>query len=100
MTAMQPWLLADLVGGWRRHAVRDAAALTASPDDGLPPVTVVHVLANDPAAPLDLPAWCHLTGHDYLGLVAWHSRAGLCHTPSSSSPESSSRRPWHTGQGS
>ncbi|MEO3863253.1 sulfurtransferase TusA family protein [Acrocarpospora sp. B8E8] len=29
--------------------------------------TVVHVIATDPAAPIDLPAWCHLTGHTYLG---------------------------------
>jgi len=31
------------------------------------PGTVVHVLTTDPAAPIDLPAWCHLTGHSYLG---------------------------------
>lgn len=31
------------------------------------PGTVVHVIATDPAAPLDLPAWCHMTGHRYLG---------------------------------
>ncbi|MGJ5894657.1 sulfurtransferase TusA family protein [Streptomyces niveiscabiei] len=37
--------------------------------DAAAPGTVVHVIATDPAAPLDLPAWCHLTGHDYLGLV-------------------------------
>ncbi len=35
----------------------------------LPPGAVVHLIATDPAAPLDLPAWCHLTGHDYLGPV-------------------------------
>ncbi|WP_026411107.1 sulfurtransferase TusA family protein [Actinomadura oligospora] len=34
---------------------------------GLAPGTVVHLLASDPAAPIDLPAWCHLTGHHYLG---------------------------------
>jgi tRNA 2-thiouridine synthesizing protein A len=27
---------------------------------------VIHVIASDPAAPLDLAAWCHLTGHAYL----------------------------------
>ncbi|MEU7011596.1 sulfurtransferase TusA family protein [Streptomyces sp. NPDC046332] len=37
--------------------------------DGAAPDTVVHVVATDPAAPLDLPAWCHMTGHDYLGPV-------------------------------
>lgn len=35
----------------------------------LAPGTVVHVIATDPAAPLDLPAWCHLTGHTYLGAL-------------------------------
>ncbi|GIE85955.1 sulfurtransferase TusA family protein [Actinoplanes regularis] len=35
----------------------------------LPPGAVVHLIAMDPAAPLDLPAWCHLTGHTYLGPV-------------------------------
>jgi TusA-related sulfurtransferase len=34
---------------------------------GLPPGTLVHLIATDPAAPIDLPAWCHLAGHDYLG---------------------------------
>lgn len=33
----------------------------------LPPGSRIRLLASDPAAPLDLPAWCHLTGHDYLG---------------------------------
>ncbi|MFI5520621.1 sulfurtransferase TusA family protein [Streptomyces platensis] len=33
------------------------------------PGTVVQVIATDPAAPLDLPAWCHMTGHHYLGPV-------------------------------
>ncbi|MCP2342762.1 sulfurtransferase TusA family protein [Actinomadura rupiterrae] len=36
---------------------------------GLPPGTLVHLLASDPAAPIDLPAWCHLTGHHYEGPV-------------------------------
>ncbi|MFF8835153.1 sulfurtransferase TusA family protein [Streptomyces sp. NPDC015130] len=37
--------------------------------DGSAPGTVVHIVATDPAAPLDLPAWCHMTGHEYLGPV-------------------------------
>lgn len=37
--------------------------------DGTGPGSVVHVIATDPAAPLDLPPWCHMTGHDYLGPV-------------------------------
>jgi tRNA 2-thiouridine synthesizing protein A len=35
----------------------------------LPAGTVIHLIASDPAAPIDLPAWCYLTGHDYLGSV-------------------------------
>ena len=35
----------------------------------LPDGTLVHLLASDPAAPLDLAAWCHMTGHTYLGPV-------------------------------
>jgi tRNA 2-thiouridine synthesizing protein A len=34
-----------------------------------PPGTLIHLIARDPAAPLDLAAWCHLTGHAYLGPV-------------------------------
>ncbi len=36
---------------------------------GAAPGTLVHVVATDPAASLDLPAWCHMTGHHYLGPV-------------------------------
>ena len=32
-----------------------------------PPGTLVHVTTDDPPAPLDPPAWCHLTGHHYFG---------------------------------
>lgn len=28
---------------------------------------VVAVLADDPAAATDIPAWCRMRGHDYLG---------------------------------
>lgn len=35
---------------------------------GLAPGTVVELIAHDPVAPIDLPVWCHLTGHHYLGL--------------------------------
>ncbi|MFB6597695.1 sulfurtransferase TusA family protein [Streptomyces diastaticus] len=37
--------------------------------DGAVRATVAHVVATDPAAPLDLPAWCHMTGHHHLGPV-------------------------------
>ena len=31
------------------------------------PGEVVAVAADDPAARLDVPAWCRMRGHDYLG---------------------------------
>lgn len=60
--------------------------------DSLDPGTVVHLRATDPAAPIDLPAWCHLTGHDYLGVVGDHVyavRVAGATTPTQ--PD----RPWH-----
>lgn len=36
----------------------------------LAPGTVVHLQTTDPVAPVDLPAWCRMTGHTYLGPVA------------------------------
>jgi tRNA 2-thiouridine synthesizing protein A len=34
---------------------------------GITPGTTVTVVATDLAAPIDIPAWCHLTGHRYVG---------------------------------
>lgn len=33
---------------------------------GLPPGALLTLIARDPAAPHDLPAWCKLTGHSLL----------------------------------
>ncbi|WFE41545.1 sulfurtransferase TusA family protein [Micromonospora sp. WMMD998] len=33
---------------------------------GLPAGAVVRVLADDPAAAVDIPAWCRLRGHEFL----------------------------------
>ncbi len=33
----------------------------------LAPGAVLRVLADDPAAANDIPAWCRLRGQDYLG---------------------------------
>lgn len=35
-----------------------------------PPGTVVEVLSDDPASRHDVPAWCRMRGHDYLGETA------------------------------
>jgi len=57
--------------------------------------TLVHVIATDPAAPLDLPAWCHLTGHAYLGRVPGTDRPvyalRLTDGPRPTRPDA----PWH-----
>lgn len=34
---------------------------------GLGPGSEVELLSDDPAALVDTPAWCRLTGHEYLG---------------------------------
>ena len=35
-----------------------------------PTAQAVTVLATDPAAAHDIPAWCRMRGHDYLGAQA------------------------------
>jgi tRNA 2-thiouridine synthesizing protein A len=36
----------------------------------LPVGAVVRVLADDPAAATDIPAWCRLRGHEFVGQPA------------------------------
>ena len=38
----------------------------------LPPGVLVHVTARDEAAPLEIPAWCRLTGHELVEAVHPH----------------------------
>ena len=57
-----------VIDGGDRACVRLLLELRAR-ISGLPADTVIHLIASDPAAPVDLPAWCHLTGHAYLGPV-------------------------------
>jgi len=37
---------------------------------GQPPGTVIEVLADDPAAAIDIPAWCRMRGHTFVSTVA------------------------------
>jgi tRNA 2-thiouridine synthesizing protein A len=39
----------------------------------VPTGTVVRVLADDPAAANDIPAWCRLRGQEYVGSPAHHA---------------------------
>lgn len=65
--------------------------------DGVEPGTVVHVVATDPAAPLDLPAWCHMTGHDYLGPVPG-DRSVYALRISADAHATRADRPWHRAE--
>jgi tRNA 2-thiouridine synthesizing protein A len=38
----------------------------------LPVGAVLRVLADDPAAANDIPAWCRLRGQEYLGAAGAH----------------------------
>jgi tRNA 2-thiouridine synthesizing protein A len=39
---------------------------------GLPPGAVLRVLADDPAAANDIPAWCRLRGQEFVGSPGPH----------------------------
>ncbi|WP_067480180.1 sulfurtransferase TusA family protein [Actinomadura hibisca] len=74
MTAPVPGGEPVVIDGGDRSCVRLLLELRGRLAD-LPGGTVVHLIASDPAAPLDLAAWCHLTGHVYLGPLADAARA-------------------------
>ncbi|GII64852.1 hypothetical protein Skr01_49370 [Sphaerisporangium krabiense] len=60
----------------------------------LPAGTVVHLIATDPAAPIDLPAWCHLTGHAYLGPVPAAERPTYALQVRTDARPTQPRSPW------
>lgn len=59
----------------------------------LAPGTPVAVIAHDPVAPLDLPVWCHLAGHEYGGQIAADPPTYLV-TVAAGRPMNPDR-PWH-----
>ncbi|GGP96633.1 sulfurtransferase TusA family protein [Streptomyces roseolilacinus] len=63
--------------------------------EGAAPGTVVHVIATDPAAPLDLPAWCHMTGHAYLGPVPGAERPVYALRLAADALPTRADAPWH-----
>ena len=55
--------------------------------------TSLRLIATDPAAAIDLPAWCHLTGHEFLGVG--RQPDGRPHYDLRVSPDQRSTRPGH-----
>ena len=62
----------------------------------LAPGTVVHLTSTDPVAPIDLPAWCRLTGHGYLGPVEPADRPTYAIEVAADPTPTHPDRPWHT----
>lgn len=62
--------------------------------DGLPGGTTIHLIAADPAAPIDLPAWCHLTGHAYLGPVVTGNRPSYAMRTAMAPAATAPTSPW------
>ncbi|MFI7705871.1 sulfurtransferase TusA family protein [Nonomuraea sp. NPDC049480] len=56
---------------------------------------LIHLIATDPAAPVDLPAWCHLTGHTYLGKVEGTERPTYALRVAGAAQDTEEARPWH-----
>jgi tRNA 2-thiouridine synthesizing protein A len=57
-----------VIDGGDRACVALLLELRARISD-LPAGTVIHLIASDPAASIDLSGWCHLTGHTYLSSI-------------------------------
>jgi tRNA 2-thiouridine synthesizing protein A len=62
----------------------------------LPAGAVVHLRTSDPIAPIDLPAWCRMTGHTYLGPVPTPGRPTYAVQLTGRPVPTHSDRPWHT----
>lgn len=83
-----------VIDGGDKSCVRLLLELRARIAD-LPPGTVIHLKATDPAAPIDLPAWCHLTGHAYLGPVPADTPTYALRTAAAPTPTDPAS-PWRT----
>jgi len=57
--------------------------------------TVVSIATTDPAAPIDIPAWCHLTGHRYRGTEHDDPSGPFLVELAAASTPVDPNRPWH-----
>jgi len=62
----------------------------------LPAGAVVHLTTSDPVAPIDLPAWCRMTGHTYLGPVPTPGRPTYAIQLTDRPVPTHRDKPWHT----
>jgi tRNA 2-thiouridine synthesizing protein A len=62
---------------------------------GLPAGAIVHLTTSDPVAPIDLPAWCRMTGHTYLGSVALPGRPTYAIQVTDQPVPTLRHKPWH-----
>ncbi|WP_249381116.1 sulfurtransferase TusA family protein [Actinotalea sp. K2] len=62
----------------------------------LPAGTVVHLTTRDPVAPIDLPAWCRMTGHTYFGRTSDTGAPTYAVRIAASAVATLDDRPWHT----
>ena len=60
---MTPDVVLDCLGRPCPVPVIELARAVAAAEPG----TLVEVLSDDPAARLDVPAWCRMRGQEYLG---------------------------------
>jgi tRNA 2-thiouridine synthesizing protein A len=56
--------------------------------------TLVHLSTTDPVAPIDLPAWCRMTGHIYLGTVEGAASPAYAIRVSAHPAPTDERHPW------
>lgn len=61
---------------------------------GLPDGDVVHLTASDPVAPIDLPVWCRMTGHTYLGPVPHDAGPTYAVRVTAGAAATDARHPW------
>lgn len=90
----------EVVDGGDR-ACGDLLLVLAARTRFLAPRTLIRLLASDPAAAVDLPAWCHLTGHHFLGAgVGDDDRCYYDLQTSATARRTDSTQPWRLAQDS